>query len=228
MAHGLAGLPALPASLISFIEGVELPSAQRILGKALHDFVECFSVRAFESLRERDSRTLLRWRSCLPAKLFREKRPLHSWGYSAGSDSVIHYITREWAPLREPFSWDELLPNVERTLTRLAIPTDWLRESPKLEHLVLDGTDYDEFRWCADKRELLVLAIDGISDDLGGGEVRIPMVFSQLILELVSNGERQIAELCLVGINGVFQAASVEGPASKRVARAWGGMGEGA
>lgn len=225
MAHGLAGLPALPAALISFIEGVELPTAQRILGKALRDFVECFSARAFESLRERDGRTLLRWRSSLPPKLFREKRPLHVRGYSAGSDIGIYYRTREWDPLREPFAWGELLSSMEQTLTQLAIPTDWLHESPTLERSVLDGTDYDELRWCADKHELLVLAIDGIHDELGGVEVRIPMVFSQLSLELVVNGDRQLAELCLIGINGAFQAASTAGPAGKRVARAWGRSG---
>lgn len=87
---------------------------------------------------------------------------------------------------------------------------------------MIDGTDYDELRWSTDEHELLVLAIDGIRDDLGGGEGRVQMLFARLTLEIVVNADRQLAELCLMGIDGAFQAASIEGQAGKLVARAWG------
>lgn len=222
MVHGLAGFPALPAALIAFIEGVDSRSTQRILGKSLRDFVEGFSEEAIENLRERETRKPARWRTTPPPKLFREKRTLESWGYSLDHERGVRYSTREWAPLREPLAWGQLLPRVDRTIAELTLPTDWLQEPPTVERLALEGTDFDELRWCTDEYELLVLAIDGIQDDLGGGEEREQMLFARLTLEIVVNAERQLAELCLMGRNGAFQAASIDGRAGKLVARAWG------
>ncbi|HMA95836.1 MAG TPA: hypothetical protein VKP30_24275, partial [Polyangiaceae bacterium] len=219
MAHGLADLPTLPAALIAFIEGVDMRSAQRILGKSLRDFVDDFSEVAIVRLRERDSRKLARWRLSPPPKLFREKRLLESWGYSVDSERGVRYSTREWAPLTEPLAWGRLLSSMDRIIAELAVPTDWLHEPPTVEHLVIDGTDYDELRWSTDEHELLVLAINGIRDDLGGGEEHVQMLFARLTLEIVVNAERQLAELCLMGIDGAFQAASIEGQAGQLVAR---------
>jgi hypothetical protein len=111
---------------------------------------------------------------------------------------------------------------MDRTISQLAIPTDWLHQPPTVERLVFEGTDYDELCWSSDEQELLVLAIHGIRDDLGGGQVCVRMLFARLTLEIVVNAERQLAELCLMGIDGAFQAASIEGQAGKLVARAWG------
>lgn len=212
MAHGLAGLPALPAQLIGFIEGVDLPVVRRILGKSLRDFASGFSA---------DSRAPRHWRASPAPNLCRDKRPLRAWGYSVDPERGVRYATREWAPLTEPLAWGGLLPSVERTVTQLAIPTDWLHEPPAVDRLLLEGTSSRELRWSTDEHELLALAIDGIRDDLGGGEVLVQMLFARLTLEIVVNGDRQLAELCLLGRDGAFQAASIEGQAGRLVARAW-------
>ncbi|GEM_PF-3547865 len=53
------------------------------------------------------------------------------------------------------------------------------------------------------------------------GEVSVPLLFARLHLETVVNAQKQSAEMCLLGIDGAFQAVSIEGGAGRHWARAW-------
>ncbi len=221
MAHGLAGMPALPAPLIGLLEGVDAPCARRILYQSLGDFAERFSAGTIESLRERDSKARLRWRKLPPPKLFRMKRQLHAWQHSEDPEDRLYYSTREWAPLTEPVAWDELLPRIVRAMARFGVASDWLLAPPTTEQAMIDGTEYNELTWRTDEHELCVFAIDGIRNDPRMVEVGVPMLFARLRVALVVNAQEQSAELCLLGTCGAFQAACIEGEAGRLLAKAW-------
>ncbi len=216
MTYGLAGMPALPVALVALIEDVEPKTMAAIIKRVTAEFVGRFNPRLLIHGA---------WGSRGPAshppdgsdqpKLFRPPRPYNS----PARNSRTIYATRSWTVLRQPFPFSGLLSRVTRCLENIQASTGQLKPLPYGSRHAAEGANCRHLEWVGPGCRLHVYAIDGRCPSPGIGERSVPVVFAQLVLELPDRHRRP--ELCLLGVEGVFQGISIEGDSDGRLARAW-------